>query len=297
MRIPFAPLRRFLYPLPIRQGRIWNEHVEINAAEHCNLSCRSCSHQSPIMPRRYVDPERVYSDLSTLATVYHAGQVSLLGGEPLLHPDLPAVAEAARRSGVADGVRVVTNGVLLPRMTPSFWAAVDEVRVSMYPGHELEAGEIEHCRRMAAEHRVTLKIKAMDEFFESYAALGTKDSTLVKRVYESCTVAHLWRCHLVTEGWFFKCPHAHFLAKSLRLATDGPPPDAIEIAADSGFRRRLIRYLKSSVPLRACTFCLGTAGRSFRHEQVPRGEWSAPQQRTMEELVDRDLLASAPRYL
>src|SRR4051812_36441009 len=108
-------------------GKILNGRVEVNIAEHCNLSCRSCSHLSPVMPRKYVDPSSLQHDLDALAAVYHAGSVRLLGGEPLLHPGLLSVIEVAAESGIADEVAVITNGVLLPRMPIEFWATVDEV--------------------------------------------------------------------------------------------------------------------------------------------------------------------------
>src|SRR5438045_9060842 len=96
-------------------GRILNRRVEINVAEHCNLSCRACSHMSPVHVKSFADADVVARDLTTLAPSYHAKVVRLLGGEPLLHPDLGAVIDAVRGSGVCDRVTLVTNGVLLPR--------------------------------------------------------------------------------------------------------------------------------------------------------------------------------------
>ena len=104
--------------------KVHNNACEINVVEHCNLSCRSCSHVSPAFRRTVIDPDALERDLSLLAEHYKVGTVRLLGGEPLLHPDLGAVVDAVRRSGIGERICVVTNGLLLPRMPRALWEAV-----------------------------------------------------------------------------------------------------------------------------------------------------------------------------
>src|SRR5947209_7095120 len=104
------------------QRRIEALKLELNPVEHCNLSCRSCSHLSPLQPRHYVDPDDLTRDLKILSAHYHARWVRVVGGEPLLHPQLDRILTAVRTSGVADRIVVVTNGILLPRMQPEVWA-------------------------------------------------------------------------------------------------------------------------------------------------------------------------------
>src|SRR4051812_29275394 len=128
---------------PTPDGMIHSEAIEINAVRGCNLSCRACSHLSPVLPpRAVVSAESVRRDLTLLARCYHCDHVRILGGEPLLHPDLLGVVRAVRASGITDRVRVVTNGVLLPRQSVDLWDAVDEIHVSVYPGHEPAAEDV-----------------------------------------------------------------------------------------------------------------------------------------------------------
>ncbi|HUC36682.1 MAG TPA: hypothetical protein VMR97_06120, partial [Acidimicrobiales bacterium] len=67
----------------IVDGKIHNSRCEINVAEHCNLSCRGCSHASPVVPNYFADPDELHDSLSFLARRYHSRQVRLVGGEPL----------------------------------------------------------------------------------------------------------------------------------------------------------------------------------------------------------------------
>ncbi len=56
-----------------------------------------------------------------------------LGGEPLLNKDICSFMRAARESGVFRNIRVITNGLLLSKMSEEFWQLADIVRISVYP--------------------------------------------------------------------------------------------------------------------------------------------------------------------
>jgi organic radical activating enzyme len=279
----------------IEQGKIQNTFCEVQVSEHCNLACRSCSHLSPIMPRRFVEPDTVLRDFATLASCYHVEMVKLLGGEPLLHPALLEVAAAVRTTGISDRVCVVTNGVLLPRMREEFWGAIDEIWISHYPGFQLTSDQQQTLRQLAKEHKVRLRWESCPTFRESYAALGTTDEALVKRIFSTCQVAHNWRCHTVVDGYFFKCPQSYYLPKRLSAPGADSWADGIKISSQPSFRQQLLAYLESSEPLLSCQRCLGTVGRRFRHEQIARRAWTEPQEHTTEELLDRPLLQREER--
>jgi organic radical activating enzyme len=279
----------------VEDGIVRATTCEINVVEHCNLSCRSCSHVSPVLPHRSVDADDVFRDLSVLGRHYHATTIKLLGGEPLLHRGLLDVIAAVRRAGIGDRVTVATNGVLLPRMEEDFWRAVDEVLVSVYPGQELDAVAMGRCRKLAGRHGVFLSIDRKDSFRESHSELGTSDARLVRRIYETCQIAHAWRCHTVADGYFYKCGPSYFLPKLLASSGERRRADGLAIEDSPGFGERLLALLNSPDPLLGCTNCLGTAGKRFPHVQVRRSEFRGHQQRTTEELVDTRYFGMWPR--
>ncbi|HEV8562948.1 MAG TPA: radical SAM protein [Actinophytocola sp.] len=279
---------------PAGDGLIHNPNLEIMAAHGCNLTCRSCTHASPVLrPKDIAEPDVTRRDLTRLARWYRAQRVKLLGGEPLLHPDLVALAEAVRASGITDTVTVVTNGVLLPRQGPEFWAAVDEVWVSVYPGYEPGEGEVDRWRELGTRYGTELTISRYDQFRESHSEYGTHDRHLVRRIYNTCEIVNLWRCHTVINGVFYKCPEGYFLP----VLRGEEPRDGLVLTDDAGTGANLLTYLNSEEPLYACRFCLGTVGLAFPHQQVRRREWRTPQQKPTEDLVDYAYLAEREEKL
>ncbi len=97
-------------------------NVFLHVLTGCNLRCRHC----------YINPDQHGAGMATLAEIEgwlaalsdpkSPANVVFLGGEPTLHPDLPAAIRAARRLGYAS-VTVDTNGYLfhdfLDKVTPA----------------------------------------------------------------------------------------------------------------------------------------------------------------------------------
>jgi cyclic pyranopterin phosphate synthase len=269
----------------IRNGKIQIERCELDIVHHCNLSCRACTHLSPWAAKCFADPDQVVSDLSVLAEYCHLKGVGLLGGEPLLHPDLLGVVDAIRKSGLVERIAVVTNGVLLGRMPEAFWRSVDVVVISLYPGSEISVEELKVCRQRAREHGADLKLKYQDSFRESHSALGTTDAHLVRRIYSTCKAAHAWRCHTAIDGYFYRCPRSAFIPRYLHSS---PWPnvaiDGLKIEHSGTFVDDLLSFLSRETPLESCRYCLGTVGKRFAHTQESRSVSRAL--RPTEELVD-----------
>ena len=133
---------------------------ETDIVGHCNLNCKCCNHFSPLVERDFVSTEVFERDFARLSEL--AGRnnenIDLMGGEPLLHPEITQLVGIARR--YFDGpIRIVTNGILLEKMGADFWEACRENRirivVSSYPV-KLDHGRI---RALAREHSVKLTVR------------------------------------------------------------------------------------------------------------------------------------------
>lgn len=267
----------------IEGGRLYTDGIEVVATHHCNLRCRACAYLAPVQDSAIAEPLVVQRDLASLSSVYHASEARVLGGEPLLHPDLPAVLRAVRSSGISDTIRVITNGQRLPRVPDAFWEAIDEVSVSVYPGKEPSPTEMAETRASADRHGVRLRLKYFHYFRESYSECSMPDKKLVELVYGTCQMAHVWRCHTYWAGRLYRCPQSLFLPLALGDALDVVEGLPIQVAPDV---RQLLGFLESSVPLASCGHCLGSVGRLIPNQQRRRHGWREPQRTPAAELID-----------
>jgi hypothetical protein len=81
-------------------------HAILDILRGCNIRCRDCYNSEPdhLKPLPEIDAQ-----LDALARLRKLHSVSIVGGEPALHPDLAEIVRRARRRGLF--VELFTNGV------------------------------------------------------------------------------------------------------------------------------------------------------------------------------------------
>ncbi|HKF27969.1 MAG TPA: radical SAM protein, partial [Candidatus Binataceae bacterium] len=88
-------------------------YAQVVVTDDCNLSCEYCDEYTPGAPGVPLEELKARVDkLDDLGVMVY----DFLGGEPLMHPDLPDVLAhtKAKRRG-SNVVTVITNGFLLTR--------------------------------------------------------------------------------------------------------------------------------------------------------------------------------------
>ena len=101
-----------------------NFGVEYHLVDSCNLNCAGCSHYSSLIDDKKIVPlEFIIKDLTLLK-----GKVGnklrwlrLLGGEPLLHPNIKECLKGIRELFSKAQISIVTNGILLKSMDQEFY--------------------------------------------------------------------------------------------------------------------------------------------------------------------------------
>jgi len=271
--------------------KIHTETVELNICYHCNLKCAFCSHFSDRMKPYFMSPKKVGRDLSILAEFLSVDYVTLLGGEPLLHPKIMDIIEEVRNSNIGKKIRVVTNGLLLKQMPNEFWKSIDECHISIYPNVKVKIQpDMKLYKHKAKKFDTILEIKYFDNFRISYSDIGTNNKKLIHRIYSSCQIAHIWRCYTVDNGYFYKCPQSLFIPKLFKLSDGILNNDRVRIEKSDKFKLELIKFLRSNKPLKSCSHCLGSVGILVPHTTSTDTTVLKYKKQPTEELVDWNFL-------
>lgn len=252
-------------------GKIRTQAVEFAVADHCNLRCAGCSHMSPFLKSKLHSEDELARDMGQLATVMLADEIRLLGGEPLLNPRIVAILKSARASGIARRVVLTTNGLLLHTMPEEFWANVDEVRVSLYPGARPTQRLIDQSVDRARECGTRLILSEYSSFRVTMVTEPHPSDAITTMIFRTCKNAHLYHCHLVREGWLYKCACPSYLSEYLgKMGRSGyrPEEDGFDIHGAANLRQQLWNFLTNNRPLDACQHCLGYVGKKQAHHQL-----------------------------
>lgn len=275
--------------------------IEVNLTQHCNLSCANCDHSSHLLPSKFASLQQVHEDLGTLSRVLHARELQLVGGEPLLHPDLIRFLEAGIETGIADKITVVTNGLLLDKEPEAFWELVDYLWISIYPGVRYRV-DLDDYQRVADKHNVWIWKKKSGEFGRSQLNTKNKSSRLAQLIYDRCMDAHIYSCHTIHEGRYYKCPQSSIMATRLQqlgISYQEGKVDSVRIHDNPRLREDLESYISSGTPLQACWYCLGTMGRPEPHYQMNKRQIEAAlseREGDLRDLLNPDYLVPAEYF-
>ena len=248
--------------------------LECNLTQHCNLRCAGCDHASPHLPKSFTDFKTFSRDLRAVHAVLHVSELKILGGEPLLHPELESFLREVKAIGIADSTTLVTNGLLLQRMDPRIFELIDKLWISIYPSARLrfDRGKLE---RLAAAHDVRLDFKRVDRFRRTLLDEPHQDAGLTQELFSTCGLAHRWSCHTIHEGRYYKCAPALFLEPRMAQqgrTVDNRLDDSLALHDDPDLLGSLRRYLEETTPLLACRYCLGSNGDEAEHRQLSEQE-------------------------
>ncbi|MDR1141194.1 MAG: radical SAM protein, partial [Planctomycetaceae bacterium] len=112
-------------------GRLRIEHLEVDIVKGCNLKCKFCCHVSPLR-KGYIPLEQLSEWFETWSKKVIPDRFVILGGEPLLHPEVEKVILAAGKYWKDSQIQIVTNGMLLPKKSQAVFDALHSVNAQIH---------------------------------------------------------------------------------------------------------------------------------------------------------------------
>lgn len=110
------------------------EYMVLNILDHCNLRCKGCDHFACIADPYFVPYETLHRDLKRMSEILQGDnlmQIGVMGGEPLLHPELLKILKTVRESFPYAIIRLSTNGLLLLQQKDEFWKVCRDYDVTI----------------------------------------------------------------------------------------------------------------------------------------------------------------------
>lgn len=252
--------------------------LEYFAVDHCSLKCFGCSQGSPYLKEHFSDYKVFEKSLQILKKYLRPQKITILGGEPLLHPDIDSIIRIAKESKMFKEIHITTNGTNIRKMSCNFWRDMDVLIISKYPANSAYInGIIDEVEKECRLHDVKLEIRDMKNFKHIVLSEENKNSENVEKIFSRCI--YKFYCHTVSDDKIFRCsPVVNFSKPNgKKVFAQYEWSDYLKIEESSHFRDDLVNYLNSNKPLMGCHFCLGTSGKPFSHRQLSRDELENPE--------------------
>jgi hypothetical protein len=252
---------------------------EVSLADHCNLSCQMCDHYSQLSGERFADAGALERDLRQMGRLFgnKIACVSLLGGEPTLHPELIRCLRAVRGEFPDAELILLTNGIRLLPLENSpqgnLWVACRElgahITVTVYPLN-IDYAAME---RKAAEYGVQLAMSSNIHAGELTKIVKVSDKHTFdlngeagRRTFVSCLYFN--KFNVLKDGRYYMCPvqaNIGIFNKAFGQSLELACADSVDIYGARGWQE-LAEFAAKPAPF--CRYCdLRNWG--------PHSEWKA----------------------
>ena len=194
------------YGEKVREGKPYIPYIETHLCDHCNLDCRSCGHCSPLVTdETFANVEQFEKDLKELSSKNSLGRLRLMGGEPLLHPEVHCFFIIARKCFPTTAIHLVTNGILLPVMKENFWQAARESRIIFDISSYLVVADKlnDYIQLLKVKNIISGSIISCNYFGQSMNSNGNSNIEQAHKYCQSNVCHNLWNSKL------YKCPFCY----------------------------------------------------------------------------------------
>lgn len=178
--------------------------LEIHIVEHCNLNCKGCAHFAPIAEKSCISLNKLESMYKNLKPIYNSffKSIHLIGGEPLLHPEIGKVIELTRKYFPKKEIQIVTNGIKIPKMPEEFFEKCNKnnivFNISRYP---ISINYKEICKKLRKYKIKVLISKKIKKFI--YYPLDSKGEKNPLESYNKCKYGG--KCIQLKDNKLFSC--------------------------------------------------------------------------------------------
>lgn len=233
-------------------------HIDLGVQENCQFKCSGCSHASPTFSPWSMPLAMIERDLFALKPFFEIGSTQILGGEPLLHPQIVDVLRLVKLVRADRECTVITNGALLPKMPDDFWRELEILQISLYPGKPDHRALVEEKQK---QFGFAWHCTQFDSFYRQLKSVPDDGV----EAFRNCR----WKsdCLTVHRGHLYLCSQSAFFPKALGLPnTDGLPLEGLT-------EEKLRTFLYRTEPLKTCKNCLAHSMQTEPWKEAKRSEW------------------------
>ena len=214
--------------------------LEMHVTDVCNLRCEGCNHFANYRNRGVLPLDEGRTWLESWAARLAPVNFSLLGGEPLMNPELPDYLSLTRRLWPHTRIRLVTNGLLLPSR-PDLWPALERTRttltISLHSNDPRYRSRLQRALDCVAREEAKRQLRvdlrnSIDGWYRPYRGSGREmlpyDDGNPGASWNACSARH---CVTLRDNALWKCPPvAHLRVIAPRFGLDTNPAWAVPLA-------------------------------------------------------------------
>lgn len=181
--------------------------LSVHVSATCNLKCTHCSSMCGMQTiHKKIDMNMTLNSIKKLSNIFKSIiKIQIVGGEPLLCPELLDFLHSVRICYPLSKIEIVTNGTLLMQKEDLFYTRLSQdnisISVSYYP---MLSNCIDETNKLLKEKEISYTISDKIQFFYKFYDLSGNSDPL--STYYNCQSIHYCKNGLTLfENYLYPC--------------------------------------------------------------------------------------------
>lgn len=202
----YTSVSECLVQIDLSKPRI--KQFDVNLVDHCNMKCKGCLRYSNLVEKPFfADFDKMIADWKRMKELFWGVErLKLMGGEPLLSPDLCQYIKCAREIFPDADIMVTTNALLINEKCMELFQVMKEnfcfFDISLYEPMSERIAEVE---KLLQKNGVWYVVN--DSKGDFYKVLSKEAKYDMDEAYEKCTAKN---CHHLREGKLSVCSRPQY---------------------------------------------------------------------------------------
>lgn len=241
--------------------------IAVHLAEHCNLNCCGCDHFSPLAEKSFTDINQFKKDINRLAELscQELGVLKLMGGEPLLHPNIIDFIHISREAFPNTRIEIVTNAIILNIQPDEFWQTCKNYDIIIVPTKYPIKTDYEKAEYLAKSKGVKYEYYGnFDKVIKTSYHIPLDVEGKQDAVTNFLNCFHANNCLFLKNGKLYTCtvaPNIEHFNKYFGYNIPLKENDGIDIYKAQTISN-VLEFLAKPIPF--CKYC-NVKGRTFGH--------------------------------
>ena len=224
------------------------EFIEFHLVDSCNLKCKGCTSFSNISKKsNFIDTRLLEIRLQKLTKLFTIETIRLLGGEPLLHPDINNILRTVRQCLGYSHIELFTNGILLNKMPQAFFETCYKNNINIVISQYPILKNKDEIKQILSSFKINYSFSPI--IFSFSANLNPKGNSNKEETFKNCRHTYY---KTLKEDNIYICPICAYINQYNEYFNKNIPiGNGINIYTNS--TRKIFNYLKK--PEETCKYC------------------------------------------
>ena len=243
--------------LNINSEKLILKCIDIEITEKCSMKCANCAN----LMQYYVSPEnsdveKLFKNLDYLMNIVdYIYEFRILGGEPFMHKKIHKIIDKISKFKNYKNIVIYSNATIIPKNENLKCLQKDNLTIDITNYGSSLSKKHDEIIEIYQKNKINFRTRGPGKWTDNgKIKFYKRNKDELQRTFDNCCVKNTTT---MLDGKIYRCPYAANATKLKAIPHKESDRVNLDINESQTSKEEMIKFLNSSKPLLACSWCPG----------------------------------------